>query len=71
MRLCVQRALDWNLARSSGVGASREHWKVRMLEVRNFMSSSISAMSMDSSKVSKMSRKRIPEGRSGDSRRVG
>jgi hypothetical protein len=59
------------LARSSAEGASWLVWKVRIDEVRNFMSSSISATSIVSEKVSKISRKRISEGRSGDSRKVG
>jgi len=71
MRLCVHKALDLNFAKPAAVGASREHWKVRMEEVRNFMSSRISAMSIEREKVAKMSRNLIPEGRRGDSRSVG
>lgn len=42
-----------------------------MEEVRNFMSSSISAMATVREKWSNVSRKRIPEARRGDSRNVG
>lgn len=71
IRLCVRWVLDRNLSSSSAEGVVWLVWKVRIDEVRNFMSSRISATSIVRENVPKMLRKRMPEGRSGDSRKVG